>query len=183
MEPVQVVAGIVLVGSLAAPVFAEADVSQVAKDHLAMAASYEEKATVQEALVAEHTAMKRDYKRRFYVNDKVTPLLKVQKTEAHCDAIIKAAQAEATELRSARSFRGARSVIRPREETTQPERFMVESVRIEVSHRVPIIPASSWWVTGIVFPNVRRNCSSTYAMRCSTGACAKQMASAMRRIR
>ena len=73
--------------------------SQVANDHLARAASGEEKATVQEALVAEHTAMKRDYKRRFYVNEKVSPLLKVQKMEAHCDAIIKAAQAEATELR------------------------------------------------------------------------------------
>ena len=99
MKLVQVVAGVVLAGGLMAPVYAEEDISKVAKDHLALAASYEEKATGQEALVAEHTDMKRDYKRRFYVNEKVSPLLKVQKMEAHCDGIIRAAQAEATELR------------------------------------------------------------------------------------
>ena len=99
MKPAQVVAGMVLAWSVAAPVFAEGDVAQVAKDHRALAASYEEKAAAQEALVAEHTAMKRDYKRRVYVNEKVSPMLKVQKMEAHCDALIKQAQAEASALR------------------------------------------------------------------------------------
>ena len=98
MKLAQAIVGTALAWSLAAPVYAEGDVSQVAKDHLAMAASYEEKAAAQDALVAEHTAMKRDYKRRFYVNEKVTPLLKVQKMEAHCDAIIKQAQVLANEL-------------------------------------------------------------------------------------
>ncbi len=100
MKLMQVVASTALAWSLAAPAYAvEGDVSKVAQDHLAMAASYEEKATAQEALVAEHTQMKRDYKSRFYINEKVTPLRKVQKMEEHCDAIIKQAHTLATELR------------------------------------------------------------------------------------
>jgi len=99
MKLMQVVASTVLACSLAAPVYAAEDVSKVAQDHLAMAASYEKQATAQEALVAEHTQMKRDYKSRFYINEKVTPLRTMQKMDEHCDAIIKPAQALATELR------------------------------------------------------------------------------------
>ncbi|MBI4115720.1 MAG: hypothetical protein HY447_03995 [Candidatus Omnitrophica bacterium] len=66
--------------------------AQAAADHLAMAASYEQQATSQDALIAEHTTMKKEYKDRFFVNEKVTPISKVRKMERHCDAIIKDAQ-------------------------------------------------------------------------------------------
>ena len=79
------------------PVFA-AETSAVASDHLALAASYEEKVAAQDALIAEHTQMKQDYKERFYVNDKVTPQDQFLKMDAHCDAIIADAQKLKDEL-------------------------------------------------------------------------------------
>ena len=79
--------------------YAEADAAQVANDHRAMAASYEEKAAAQDALVTEHTDMRRDYKQRFYLNEKVSPAAKLRNMEEHCDAIIQQAKAEAAELR------------------------------------------------------------------------------------
>jgi hypothetical protein len=57
-----------------------------------MAASYEEKAAAQDALIAEHTKMKEEYKDRFYVNEKVTPMATMSEMEEHCDAIIDEAQ-------------------------------------------------------------------------------------------
>lgn len=75
-----------------------ADPSDVASDHLVLAASYEEKAKAQDALIAEHTQMKADYKSRFFVNEKVTPMEKIRKMENHCDAIIQSAETEKAEL-------------------------------------------------------------------------------------
>lgn len=71
---------------------------QVAQDHLAMAASYEQKAQAQAALIAEHTQMKQDYQNRFFVNEKVTPRDKIREMGQHCDAIIQAAQQEKSQL-------------------------------------------------------------------------------------
>ena len=78
-----------------APVYA-AEASQVASDHLARAASYEQKAQAQDALIAEHTKMKQDYRARFFINEKVSPTSQIKKMENHCDAIIQ----EATALRN-----------------------------------------------------------------------------------
>jgi hypothetical protein len=72
---------------------AEAD--QVAAEHLAKAASYEEKAKSQDALIAEHQQEKKDYKKKYYINDKVTPPQVLVPVEKHCDTIIK----DATKLR------------------------------------------------------------------------------------
>jgi hypothetical protein len=72
---------------------AEAD--QVMAEHSAKAASYEEKAKNQDALIAEHQQEKKDYKRKYYINDKVTPPQVLAPVEKHCDAIIK----DATKLR------------------------------------------------------------------------------------
>ncbi len=89
------VAGLVL---LPGKIVFAAETAQAASDHLAMAASYEGKAAAQDALIAEHTKMKADYKNRFFVNEKVTPLDKVRQMEDHCDAIIATAQKEKDEL-------------------------------------------------------------------------------------
>ena len=83
--------------SWAFPVYAN-EMSQVASDHLSLAASYEEKAGAQDALIAEHTKMKQDYKARFFINEKLTPNDKIRKMENHCNAIIETAQKEKDEL-------------------------------------------------------------------------------------
>ena len=75
-----------------------AEAPQVASDHLALAASYEAKAADQDALIAEHTKMKADYKDRFFVNEKLTPMSQVQKMDDHCNNIIQVAQAEKDHL-------------------------------------------------------------------------------------
>ena len=84
---------IIIMGMLL-PAFA-AEVSEVAADHKALVASYQEKAAAQDALIQEHQQMKKDYDRRFYVNEKVTPKSGIHgKMDKHCDAIINAAQQE-----------------------------------------------------------------------------------------
>ncbi len=75
-----------------------AESAQVANDHLTLAAVYEEKAAAQDALIAEHVKMKLEYKDRFFINEKVTPLDKVRAMEKHCDAIIESAQKQKSEL-------------------------------------------------------------------------------------
>ena len=42
--------------------------------------------------------MKIDFKKRFYVNDKLTPMAGLSKMSSHCDAIIKAAEEEKAHL-------------------------------------------------------------------------------------
>jgi len=75
-----------------------AEAADAVEDHLALAASYEEKAAVQDTLIGEHTRMKADYKDRFFVNEKLTPLNKIREMENHCNAIIAAASAEKGQL-------------------------------------------------------------------------------------
>ncbi len=70
------------------PVYA-GEGSQVASDHLAQAASYEQRAQAQNDLIAEHTKMKEDYIRRYFINEKVSPTSKIKEMEKHCDTIIK----------------------------------------------------------------------------------------------
>ena len=79
------------------PVFA-VEAPQAASEHSALAASYEAKAQAQDALIAEHTQMKQDYKARFFVNEKVTPMSQIQKMDDHCNSIIQTAQKEKEEL-------------------------------------------------------------------------------------
>ncbi|MFY9270675.1 MAG: hypothetical protein WAO55_13115 [Candidatus Manganitrophaceae bacterium] len=80
-------AGLILAAASAALYAAEAD--QVIAEHLTKAASYEEKANAQNALIAEHQQEKKDYKKRYYINDKITPPQTLAPVEKHCDAIIK----------------------------------------------------------------------------------------------
>jgi septal ring factor EnvC (AmiA/AmiB activator) len=76
-----------------------ADVPPTAEAHLNMAASYEEKAKVQEDLMAEHQQMKKDFEKKRYLNEKITPRkTAVEPMEKHCDAIIKDAAALRADL-------------------------------------------------------------------------------------
>ena len=81
------------------PAFA-AEVSTVAADHKAMAVSYQEKAAAQDALIAEHQQMKKDYEKRFTPSNasKIGVPSKVAEMESHCDKIIQLAQQEKQEM-------------------------------------------------------------------------------------
>lgn len=65
-----------------------AEVSQVITEHEKQAAIYEQQAKAQEDVMAEHEQMMKDYKKRYYVNDKVTPPRILKPMETHCNAII-----------------------------------------------------------------------------------------------
>lgn len=75
-----------------------AEPSQVAADHLSMAKYYEGKAAEEEALITEHQQMKTDYKKRYFINEKVTPSARLKIMEDHCDAIISDARKLDTEF-------------------------------------------------------------------------------------
>ncbi|MBA4373649.1 MAG: hypothetical protein C0402_12415 [Thermodesulfovibrio sp.] len=83
---------VIMIASVVAQNVYAAETSQVSTDHLAMSKSYEDKAAAQDALIAEHEQMKKDYKSRFFINEKLTPMAKLKKMNDHCDAIIKDAQ-------------------------------------------------------------------------------------------
>ena len=63
------------------PVYAE--VSQAAEDHLALAASYEQKAQAQDTLIAEHQQMKKDYPGTLALSPKDTSSVRVQEMDKH----------------------------------------------------------------------------------------------------
>lgn len=79
------------------PVYA-GEVSEVTTDHLAQAAMYEQRAQVQDDLIAEHTKMKEDYIKRYFINEKVSPTSKIKEMEKHCDSIINEASILKAEL-------------------------------------------------------------------------------------
>ncbi len=72
-----------------------AEVSDVVADHQNLAASYEEKAAAHDAIIAEHTKMKEDFVKRFFINEKVSPMYKIREMQKHCDTVI----IEASKLR------------------------------------------------------------------------------------
>lgn len=79
------------------PAFA-AEVSDVIRDHKAMAASYQEKAAAQEPLITEHRKMKEEYQRKHIGSPKAMPSSKVTEMQRHCDAIAKSAKQLQNEL-------------------------------------------------------------------------------------
>ncbi len=88
--------GLMILGmTLQYPAFA-AEVSDVIRDHKAMAASYQEKAATQDALITEHQQMKKNYAERFTPGNasKIGIPSKVKEMEKHCGKIVKAAQQE-----------------------------------------------------------------------------------------
>ncbi len=69
-----------------------AEPAQATADHLKMEKYYEDKATEQDAIIAEHQRMKSEYKQQYFINEKVTPVNRLKEMEKHCDAIIHDAQ-------------------------------------------------------------------------------------------
>jgi len=66
--------------------------------HKTLAASYAEKAAVQEALITEHEQMKAEALKHGVFNAKVGPSLDYRAMERHCDKLIQSAQDVKNEL-------------------------------------------------------------------------------------
>jgi hypothetical protein len=78
--------GIAVAGLLLAMTMSAFAVSPGVDDHLTLAASYEQRAGQQDAVIAEHQQMKKEG-----VTDKTSPAVK-DKMAKHCDAIIEHAK-------------------------------------------------------------------------------------------
>ena len=70
------------------------DVSKVKAEHLAKVARYEELAKVQQSIVDEHTKIKGDFQKKYWINEKLSPKLKIQEMKTHCDKIISDAKSQ-----------------------------------------------------------------------------------------
>jgi hypothetical protein len=71
---------------------------QGAAGHLSMAKYYKGRVAEQEELISEHQQMKADYKKHYFINEKVTPSAGLKKMEDHCDAIIRDAKKSEAEF-------------------------------------------------------------------------------------
>lgn len=95
----KIIVSLTLVFVLAMPlVFAETVNLNDPKYHESLAASYEQKALEQDALILEHQQMKKDVADRAVSSPKSGPVPVVKEMEKHCNAIINDAQILKTEL-------------------------------------------------------------------------------------
>lgn len=87
------VTGMMLVfGMLVTPFAFADDTADAVAYHKQKAAEYQEKIAAQDAIIAEHQQMPKDYKSRFAINPKVGPPSAVTKMEAHCNTIVQDTQ-------------------------------------------------------------------------------------------
>ena len=70
------------------------DVSKVKAEHLSQASKYEELAKAQQNIIEEHTKMKNDFQKKYWINEKLSPKLKIKAMETHCDKIIADAKSQ-----------------------------------------------------------------------------------------
>jgi HD-like signal output (HDOD) protein len=89
-----------LILGLASQYSAFAETADTLEHHKTLAASYQEKAAVQDGLIAEHQQMKKDYEKRYTPGNasKVGVPARVTEMQAHCDKLITAATQEKQEL-------------------------------------------------------------------------------------
>lgn len=70
------------------------DASKVKSDHLMMISKYEELGKAQQGIIEEHSKMKNDFIKKYWVNEKVSPKFKLNQMKAHCDKIIADAKSQ-----------------------------------------------------------------------------------------
>jgi hypothetical protein len=70
------------------------DVSKVKAEHISKASRYEELAKAQQNIIDEHSNMKKDFQKKYWINEKLSPKLKIKEMETHCDKIITDAKAQ-----------------------------------------------------------------------------------------
>ncbi len=70
------------------------DVSKVKAEHISQASKYEQRAKAQQTIIDEHVKMKKDFYKEYWINEKLSPKLKLKEMETHCDRIIADAKAQ-----------------------------------------------------------------------------------------
>lgn len=70
------------------------DVSKVKAEHLSQASKYEDLAKAQQNIIEEHSKMKSDFQKKYWINEKLSPKLKIREMETHCDKIIADAKSQ-----------------------------------------------------------------------------------------
>ncbi|MDX1958923.1 MAG: hypothetical protein SFU98_10135 [Leptospiraceae bacterium] len=70
------------------------DVSKVKAEHIAKVSRYEELAKSQQDIIDEHSKMKSDFRKQYWINEKLSPKLRIQEMETHCEKIITAAKSQ-----------------------------------------------------------------------------------------
>ncbi len=70
------------------------DVSKVKSEHLSQASKYEELAKAQQNIIDKHTKMKTDFQKKYWINEKLSPKLKIKEMETHCDKIVASAKSQ-----------------------------------------------------------------------------------------
>ena len=81
-------------------ILAKVEIPKTKADHLAVAERYERLAADEDAIVKEHTEMKKDYKTNQAVLPKQTREQSLTEMEQHCDAIISEARNLADEYKA-----------------------------------------------------------------------------------
>ena len=64
------------------------DISKVKAEHISQASKYEELIKAQENIIEEHTKMKNEFRKKYWINEKLSPKSKIMEFEAHCDKIV-----------------------------------------------------------------------------------------------
>ncbi len=77
----------------AATLWAE-DVTKIKAEHLSSASKYTELAKAQQNIAEEHAKMKNDFQKKYWINEKLSPKLKLKAMETHCDKIIADAKSQ-----------------------------------------------------------------------------------------
>jgi TRAP-type C4-dicarboxylate transport system substrate-binding protein len=70
------------------------DVSKVRAEHLSQASKYEDLAKAQQNIIEEHLNMRGDFKKKYWVNEKISSKQKIKEMETHCDKIIADAKSQ-----------------------------------------------------------------------------------------
>ncbi len=87
-----------VLGMLVTPFAFADDVADAVAEHQKMAAVYQEKAAEQDALIAEHSPMKKEYEDRFWMIKKAGKPKNVLDMDKHCTAIVQNATALRNEM-------------------------------------------------------------------------------------
>jgi uncharacterized protein YecA (UPF0149 family) len=75
----------------AGPAFA-LEINQAIQEHETLAKKYTELAKSQDAFIADQEQILKDYKEKFYINEKLTPLWNLQKLEKQTQTLIRTTQ-------------------------------------------------------------------------------------------
>ena len=94
MKNSKMIIGILLCFGINVAIFSQ-DVSKIKSEHLKMIAKYEEQAKAQGMIAEEHSKMKKEFVKKYFINEKQSNRQTINEMEKHCDKIVE----EANELK------------------------------------------------------------------------------------